>query len=248
MNFGEFLSTNTRVSTRKNKKVNLNFFVVALLLGVFCLQQSSFAQDYKHLAVSSNFAANSKEPAIDNDKATNADSSEAKEVVTRPRFVNPKRVLNFAKKYYFPLKGLISSIYGEKRRGHRHKGIDIAAATGTPIYPAAEGKVVFAGWQSGYGNTLIIEHKDGQLSRYAHAQRLFVSEGDSVNINDTIALVGSTGRSTGPHLHFELTDSFGNQLNPLKVLYKRNLLATDEQTENTEESIVSNVEVEEVTE
>lgn len=246
MNFGEFLSTNTRVSTRKNKKVNLNFFVVALLLGVFCLQQNSFAQDYKHLSVSSNFANNSKESSVNDNKTESADSSEVKEVVTRPRFVNPKRVLNFAKKYYFPLKGLISSIYGEKRRGHRHKGIDIAAATGTPIYPAAEGKVVFAGWQSGYGNTLIIEHKDGQMSRYAHAQKLFVSEGDSVNINDTIALVGSTGRSTGPHLHFELTDSYGNQLNPLKVLYKRNLLEA-EQVETTEENIVSNVEVEEVT-
>ncbi|MFY9225507.1 MAG: M23 family metallopeptidase [Blastocatellia bacterium] len=240
------MSTNVRVSTRKNKKVNLNFFLVALLLSVFCLQQSSFAQDYKHLAMSSNLANNKS--TVNDNKTESADSSEVKEVVTRPRFVNPKRVLNFAKKYYFPLKGLISSIYGEKRRGHRHKGIDIAAATGTPIYPAAEGKVVFSGWQSGYGNTLIIEHKDGQLSRYAHAQRLFVSEGDSVSVNDTIALVGSTGRSTGPHLHFELTDSFGNQLNPLKVLYKRNLLATDEQTETTEESIVSNVEVEEVTE
>lgn len=141
----------------------------------------------------------------------------------------PKEILNRSLKVKFvmPVKGLISSVFGVARINHRHKGIDIATPTGTPIQPAAPGQVVFAGWQTGYGNTLIIEHADGSLTRYAHAQQLLVDSGTIVDTDDYIATVGSTGHSTGPHLHFEIMNKFGQQVNPLSVLTQNGIEAPE---------------------
>ena len=105
-----------------------------------------------------------------------------------------------------------------------HTGIDIAAPAGTPIGAAAAGKVVFAGRNGGYGNMVIIEHADGTLTRYGHAEKLLVKEGDVVDSGQAIALVGSTGHSTGPHLHFEVKKN-GQFVNPLTVLPKDFTLA-----------------------
>jgi len=85
-----------------------------------------------------------------------------------------------------------------------HEGLDFPAATGTPIVAAASGKVVFSGWHPQYGKMLEIDHGGGFLTRYAHVSQFAASEGDLVVRGQQVASVGSTGRSTGPHLHFEV--------------------------------------------
>lgn len=85
-----------------------------------------------------------------------------------------------------------------------HEGIDIGADTGTPIRAAAGGTVILADWFGGYGNTVLVDHGGGYVTLYAHQSSLSVSEGDTVSAGQTVGLVGSTGHSTGPHLHFEV--------------------------------------------
>jgi murein DD-endopeptidase MepM/ murein hydrolase activator NlpD len=100
-----------------------------------------------------------------------------------------------------------------------HKGIDIAGPIGTPIMAAATGIVTFAGWNSGgYGNLVEIEHPDGSLTRYAHNHRILVSPGQEVIQGQLIAEMGSTGNSTGPHLHFELYPPGDDAADPLAYL------------------------------
>ena len=128
-----------------------------------------------------------------------------------------------------PLEGRISSGFGGRRDpiqgGHRHHdGIDIAAPRGTPIAAAAAGTVVFAGRKGGYGNMVEIEHPDGRHTRYGHAECIMVNPGDKVEDGQMIATVGSTGRSTGPHLHFEVTEN-GNRVDPLQIVTKDFTLA-----------------------
>ena len=84
-----------------------------------------------------------------------------------------------------------------------HNGIDIAIPEGTPVKPVAPGVVVYSGLRPGYGYTVLIEHDNGMITIYGHNSRLLVSQGESVGTETTIALSGNTGRSTGPHLHFE---------------------------------------------
>ena len=86
----------------------------------------------------------------------------------------------------------------------RHYALDIANKIGTPIYAADAGTVEFAGWGTGYGNQIVINHGGGKKTRYAHASQLFVKKGDTIAKGQTIAAMGSTGWSTGPHLHFEV--------------------------------------------
>lgn len=100
-----------------------------------------------------------------------------------------------------------------------HEGIDFNAPPGTPIVAAGSGMVVFAGWHPGYGNQVDVDHGKGLVTRYAHASRLLVREGDIVRQGQRIAEVGSTGRSTGPHLHFEvrINDEPQDPLNYLRA-------------------------------
>ena len=100
------------------------------------------------------------------------------------------------------------------RNNSPHKGIDIGAVTGTPVLAAASGKIVSAGSAGHYGNMVMIDHGDGYYTLYAHNSAILCKVGDSVNQGDAISLVGSTGNSTGPHLHFEVRE--GNKpLDPL---------------------------------
>lgn len=92
----------------------------------------------------------------------------------------------------------------EKDQLQFHKGIDIAAPMGTDVYCAAQGKVIFAGQKSGYGNCVIIEHENGLATLYGHLSKILVDANQQVKIGDIIAKVGNTGRSTGPHLHYEV--------------------------------------------
>jgi murein DD-endopeptidase MepM/ murein hydrolase activator NlpD len=120
--------------------------------------------------------------------------------------------------YIWPTRGTLTSGYGP-RWGRMHKGIDIAAPTGTPIYAAAPGEVVSAGWNSGgYGNLVDIRHADGSLTRYAHNSKVLVRKGDRVEQGQKISLMGSTGFSTGPHLHFEIHPSGRGAVNPMAFL------------------------------
>lgn len=122
----------------------------------------------------------------------------------------------------WPLRGVVRSNFGTRKdpingKHKFHQGLDISAKRGTPIASSAEGVVVFAGWGKKYGNNVVIEHPDGRRTRYAHADKLFVKEGETVIKGQEIAAVGSTGRSTGPHLHFEVIEN-GKNVNPIKAL------------------------------
>ena len=103
-----------------------------------------------------------------------------------------------------------------------HEGIDFPAEVGTPIVAAASGTVIFADWHPAYGKMVEIDHGNGLVSRYAHTSGLFVKEGDLVVRGQKIATVGSTGRSTGPHLHFEVRLN-GVPQNPARFLSQASL-------------------------
>lgn len=125
---------------------------------------------------------------------------------------------------YMPTSGTISSPYGWRTwpdgRTEFHTGIDIAAPTGTSIVAARTGVVVHAGWVSGYGNTVILDHGDGMLTLYGHMNSIGASSGQTVSGGQFIGTVGSTGFSTGPHLHFQV--GFGEvhsgHVNPMSYL------------------------------
>lgn len=116
----------------------------------------------------------------------------------------------------WPLSGRITSYYGYRWSGF-HTGIDINGVTGQPYIAAQAGVVVSAGWGGNYGYMLLVDHGNGVATRYAHSSKLLVKTGDQVSKGQTIALVGSTGRSSGPHLHFEVLIN-GDHVNPLNYL------------------------------
>jgi murein DD-endopeptidase MepM/ murein hydrolase activator NlpD len=120
--------------------------------------------------------------------------------------------------YVWPAQGVLTSGYGW-RWGRMHRGIDIAGPVGTPIMAAASGVVVRSGWNSGgYGNLVDIRHADGSMTRYAHNSRLLVREGQQVRQGQQIAEMGSTGFSTGPHVHFEVHLPNTGTVNPMAYL------------------------------
>lgn len=120
--------------------------------------------------------------------------------------------------FLWPAAGKLTSKFG-RRWGRMHKGIDIAGPVGTPIHAAADGTVVVAGWSSGgYGNLVEIRHADGTTTRYGHNSRLSVSAGQTVRQGQQVAEMGSTGHSTGSHLHFEIRPGGTNAVNPMAYL------------------------------
>ena len=106
---------------------------------------------------------------------------------------------------HWPLKGVLYSRFGV-RQGQRHDGIDISAPEGTPVLAAGGGVVVYTGRQSGYGAIVIVKHDGGLVTLYAHNSAVLVKEGERVEAGTPIARVGQSGRTTGPHLHFEVRD------------------------------------------
>lgn len=122
----------------------------------------------------------------------------------------------------YPISARITSNFGTRIHpvlGYRrfHSGVDFGASMGTTIRAADSGRVIFAGWYGGYGRAVVIDHGGGITTLYGHASRLYVSEGQSVQQGQSIAAVGSTGLSTGPHLHFEVRRN-GNPINPMGFL------------------------------
>ncbi len=137
----------------------------------------------------------------------------------------PRELAGMALPSRLPVDGRrITSGFGVRldpitRRRARHTGIDIAAPRNTPIKAAGGGRVVFAGYRSAYGNTVEIDHGNGLSTRYAHALRLLVRRGEIVLPEQPIALVGSSGRSTGPHVHFEVLRN-GKPVEPRDFLHR----------------------------
>jgi murein DD-endopeptidase MepM/ murein hydrolase activator NlpD len=104
----------------------------------------------------------------------------------------------------------------------QHPGIDFSAPSGTPIIASGNGTVTSLGYDAAYGNYLMISHSDGFVSKYAHARKIHVRQGQAVKRGQIIAEVGSTGRSTGPHLHYEITHN-GKHVNPMQFLISSNV-------------------------
>jgi murein DD-endopeptidase MepM/ murein hydrolase activator NlpD len=129
-----------------------------------------------------------------------------------------------------PTHGFLSSAYQRSRmhpiynRARPHTGVDITANTGTPIVAAAKGRVISAGWEGNYGNMVEIDHGYGVVTRYAHASKILVRRGQTVERGDKVALVGKTGLAVGPHLHYEVLVN-GKATNPAKYFLDMDVIA-----------------------
>lgn len=123
---------------------------------------------------------------------------------------------NTSSNFIWPASGDITSKFGS-RWGSKHTGIDIAVETGTSVKAAAAGKVIFSGWKGNYGNLIIVDNGNGYKTYYAHNSKLLAEVGQSVDKGTIVSLSGSTGNSTGPHLHFEIRQN-DEPVNPLSFL------------------------------
>jgi murein DD-endopeptidase MepM/ murein hydrolase activator NlpD len=125
-------------------------------------------------------------------------------------------------RFMWPVRGRITSVYGYRRHpvwggSNFHTGIDIANTYGTSISAADSGEVIFAGWWDGYGKAIVIDHGRGLSTVYGHLSRIYVQAKQNVSKGQVIGLLGSSGYSTGPHLHFEIRES-GKPGNPSRWL------------------------------
>ena len=130
-------------------------------------------------------------------------------------------VIDGIKLSVLPVSGRVTSRYGESSsiRRSTHTGLDIACANGTDIKCVASGTVTFAASDGSYGNLVKVEHGNGIETWYAHCSKIYAKVGQEVKAGDVISAVGSTGNSTGPHLHFEIRIN-GNTVNPQKYVYQ----------------------------
>jgi murein DD-endopeptidase MepM/ murein hydrolase activator NlpD len=146
-------------------------------------------------------------------------SSEEEKLRVLESYLDARRIRVQSTPRGMPVDGYISSYFGPRTdpftgRPGFHSGLDVAAPMGTPIHAVARGIVTYAGVRSGYGEVVEIDHGNGYVTRYAHASRLLVHAGQRVDTGTVIARVGSTGRSTGAHVHFEVWHD-GRVVNPL---------------------------------
>lgn len=159
------------------------------------------------------------------DSVKQSTTQSAKQIAKQNTETNTQKEANSFDGVYFtvkPVSGTITSRFGSKERIRTtaHKGIDIGAQNGTQIKAAANGTVTFAGYTTGgYGNLVVISHGNNIETYYGHCSKIYVKKGQTVTAGDIIAAVGSTGRSTGNHLHFEIRKN-GNQINPQIYVYR----------------------------
>lgn len=139
-----------------------------------------------------------------------------KPVTTKTAVVSSNKSSVKGMNFIWPVQGKISSYFGNRKGGY-HYGLDIACPYGRTIKASETGKVEFVGWLKGYGSTVLLNHGDGIKTRYAHASRITVNKGESINKGQKIAEIGNSGKSTGPHLHFEIIID-GKPRNPLNYL------------------------------
>lgn len=138
-----------------------------------------------------------------------------------------------------PVRGIISSPFGWRRhpitaRRNFHTGVDIAAATGTPVLAAKSGVVEYSGWMTNYGKTIVIRHENDYSTLYAHCNSIFVKKGDEVAKGTPVGTVGDTGRTTGPHLHFEIRAG-KSPVDPLTEIPARSAETRSGKTEKIQE-------------
>lgn len=150
--------------------------------------------------------------------AISESEARANEVVISLGKVNNYRIAVSKLPLAMPVKSAFrfTSPFG-KRWGRAHEGIDLAGPVGTPIYATGDGVVIFAGWQRGYGNVIKIKHAIGTETRYGHLSKIRVKAGQQVSRNSLIGDMGNTGRSTGPHLHYEVHVD-GKAVNPMSFI------------------------------
>lgn len=138
------------------------------------------------------------------------------------KYINEQKDLYLATPSGWPVKGAVSSGYGHREhprsgRTHFHSGVDLSVSQGSPVTATADGIVSFSGWTGGGGNTVVIEHGHGFSTAYAHNQKNLVKVGQRVKKLEAIAISGSTGVSTGPHVHYEIWKN-GHHVNPAAYL------------------------------
>lgn len=131
--------------------------------------------------------------------------------------------------FQWPVRSRITSEFGKRKdpftgESRFHRGIDLAATEGTPVEACREGRVILSEYQKGYGNVVVLDHGQGVTTLYAHNRENFVKEGEWIKKGAPVAEVGSTGRSTGPHLHFEIR-RHGRHLDPLEFLEEGSVVA-----------------------
>lgn len=131
-------------------------------------------------------------------------------------YAAPSRSSSTTGLFSWPIRGAITSAYGWRRSGFHH-GTDISARYGEPVLAAAAGIVTFTGYRSVYGKTVVIEHSDGSETLYAHLSAIVVTSGQRIKREEVIGKIGTTGNSTGPHLHFEVKKG-RKYINPVNVL------------------------------
>lgn len=164
-------------------------------------------------------------------KASTPAPSKPSKKATTPKAAAPVKAAAPAKpaaapkpKYAYPMAGaMVTSCYGQ-RWGVLHAGIDFATTENTPIHAVAGGTIFSAGWAySGYGNSVVVDLGNGQFTHYAHMNKNVVRIGQHVSAGDVLGYEGSTGDSTGPHLHFEVHNGMWNQINPAGWLAARGI-------------------------
>jgi len=150
--------------------------------------------------------------------APDADALRANDILGAMDRINLYRIAANKVPLAMPVKSTFRYTSGFGIRwGKPHEGTDLAAPVGTPIYATADGTVIFAGWSSGYGRLIKIRHEFGIETRYAHLNKIRVSVGQRVSQGERIGDMGNSGRSTGPHLHYEVITS-GKPVNPMTFL------------------------------
>ena len=171
-----------------------------------------------NLQINEKYTENKEEIYTDSiEIAENTVETAAKEIKEKSEAI---AIINNVKLSYLPVSGRISSRYGERSslRRSTHTGLDIACESGTDIKVVSSGTITFSGRAGAYGNLIKVDHGQGVETWYGHCSKLYAKEGDTVNAGDVIAAVGSTGNSTGPHLHFEIRiDS--KTVNPQNYVY-----------------------------
>ena len=215
----DILSTNQRgVYHTVQKGQTLHFIARAYNVNIDRLKRINGVYDPSRLQIGTRLWIPEARQVLNIDSKINKQAL-AKNKKKRKRALNKsiKAIKGFL---IWPVKGQLTSRFGN-RSGRHHDGIDIGARRGTSIVAAAEGKVMFAGWgPTGYGLMIIIKHKNVLTTVYAHNSHIHVHKNQMVKKGQKIASVGSTGRSTGPHLHFEVrNDSL--PMNPLNYLPKK---------------------------
>ena len=165
---------------------------------------------------------NQDQAALEAAEAQLARDSDNIAALIRQKVAASTGVVRGTGRFIYPVNARITSGFGNRRHpilGYNrfHGGVDFGASHGTTINAADSGRVIFAGWYGGYGRAVVIDHGGGITTLYAHASRLYVNVGQNVAQGQAIAAVGSTGLSTGPHLHFEVRQN-GSPVNPMNYL------------------------------